>query len=607
MHVKGNTLLRKQLPEEAYAYAPLPDLTVSQWANLYRILQPGISKIPGPWRTKITPYLKAPMDEYNNENCRHIVLCFGTQLGKTETIYNILGFIIDAEPYSVLLVYPREDDSKTISRTRLQPMIDACPTIAQKKPSRGDLYQLLEMHFPGMILYLVGENSPAQLAQKPCRNILRDEIDKYPAQVGKDADPLSLSEERAKSFWDIRKVIDVSSPTLEAVGIWKQLQSCDEIKRYFVPCPHCNELQVLDFKQIKWDKTDDKDDWDTKIQLAKNTAGYVCVKCGAVITDPEKIWMLENGTWLSTIESKYEPEKIGFQLSSLYSPWLTFGDIAQQFMLAMKEKETSGIKTKLQNFINGWLAEPWKPYEGEREESRIYALRDDRPRGLVPASGVFGLTAGIDTQDNGFYYIIRAWGQHLESWLIREGFVDSWEVLFQIVLGRFHDPEATAYVVALGIQDSAGHRTAEVYAHLRGISQIRAATGEQSMATPYAVARVDAFPGTNKPIPGGLMRYRLNSTFYKDFLSNKLDIAPGDPGCFWMHSEISEDYARQMTVEYRNDKGIWQCPEHRANHYWDCEYMALAAADILGIRHWRKDPAASAGPRRRVISRGINA
>ena len=322
---------------ERYAFEPPSKMTVSQWASDRRMLQAGVSRQPGPWSNEMTPYLCGPMDAYNDDHVRHLVLCFGTQLGKTETLYNLLGFVIDQDPYSTLLVYPREDDSKTVSRTRIQPMIEDCSSLRAKKPAQQDRYQLLEMHFPGMILYMVGANSPAALAQKPCRNVFRDEIDKYPEKVGKDADPLSLSEERAKSFWDIRKIVDVSSPTLESVGIWKQLQSCDVTRSYRVPCPHCGEYQKLKFAQVKWDKPSTVRN-ESKAQIAKSTARYECESCRESINDDHKLWMLQNGRWEDETKNEIRAAKVGFQLSSLYSPWLTCADNADKYLKALQEK-----------------------------------------------------------------------------------------------------------------------------------------------------------------------------------------------------------------------------------------------------------------------------
>lgn len=571
-------------PGEKDALRPPPKMKVSEWADECRILQP-ISRQPGPWSTNTTPYLRKVMNSYNRRRTRHLVLCFGTQLGKTETIYNLLGFAIDLEPYSTLLVYPTGDAAKEISRTRIQPMVEDCSTLQAKKPKANHLYQLAEMHFPGMVLYLAGANSAAALSQKPCRNIFRDEIDKYPLRIGSDADPLSLSEERAKSFWDIRKVVDVSSPTLEHLGIWAQLQSCDVIYEYHVPCPKCGEFQKLDFERVKWIT---EGEGSHRLMIARNTAVYRCLECNFDIGDEYKPEMLLAGKWVADRDLEFPAEKIGFHLSSLYSPWLRWGDIAEQFIKANEAKRL-GDKKPLQNFINGWLALPWQEFESVRVEDEILALKDDRDPGIVPAESVLAMTAGVDVQEHGLFFVLRAWGVDFESWKIRFGFVESFETIERVLWGSvYKDPDGREYVVNFTFMDS-GYKTAEVYAFCRGRHYIFPTKGRDRMAANHTETKIDKYPN-GKPIPGGVRLINLNTTFYKNWLHTKLGISAADPGAFHLHRETTFDYARQMTAEFVNDKGLWEAFRGRPNHYWDCEVLALAAADFMGLRYMGAPP-----------------
>ena len=113
------------------------------------------------------------------------------------------------------------------------------------------------------------------------------------------------------------------------------------------------------------------------------------------------------------------------------------------------------------------------------------------------------------------------------------------------------------------------------------------------MATPLSWSNIEFYPGTKKPIPGTVKLLRADVTFFKNILAGKLEIAPEDPGAFHLHAETTEDYARHMTAEYIDEeKQIWMCPAGRANHYWDCEVMALVAAEVLRVRFW-KTPAAT--------------
>lgn len=577
---------------EILAFRPPPDMPVSDWSDDRRILQPGTSRQPGPWSTSVTPYLEEPMNSYNHPDYRHVVLCFGTQLGKTECLYNMLGYIIDLEPYSTMVVYPRVDDAKTISRTRVQPMFDESPTIKEKIPSKREKYQQLEMHFPGMALYLVGANSAAALAQKPCRNILRDEIDKYPQRVGSDADPLSLSEERTKSFWDIRKIIDVSSPTLEDIGIWKQLEDCDEVRRYYAECPFCLQKQILVFEQIKFDLGGEGHE---RINIAKNTATYQCIHCNEKITDKYKSRMIEKGEYRSDKASKYKTVKIGYHVSSLYSPWLTWGDIAEKFLKAKYKISEEGSVLELQNFYNGWLAKPWK----DTAEKPIYEEMQGRitelPPRIVPKEAI-ALTCGVDVQKYGFYYTVWAWTKNYESWLVDYGYLVSWDDVRRLIFNTEYDIENdedhTMSIWRTGVDTGGGKdegeeysKTEETYMWLRKNSQniawgVKGMTNRTGQRIRHSI--IDKMPGSQQRIPGGLVLWFFDSFQFKEVLFWRISNDDKDPQPLHFHAETDGDFFNQLLAEEkrRNKNMEWEWVKTRKdNHYLDCCCIAHACAD----------------------------
>ena len=78
----------------------------------------------------------------------------------------------------------------------------------------------------------------------------------------------------------------------------------------------------------------------------------------------------------------------------------------------------------------------------------------------------------------------------------------------------------------------------------------------------------------------------------------------GNEGFWHLPEEVSEDYLRQATSEHKiverdrsgRPRESWvPVSMGMPNHYWDCEVMALAAADMMGIRLMRaKTPGAIA-------------
>lgn len=220
----------------------------------------------------------------------------------------------------------------------------------------------------------------------------------------------------------------------------------------------------------------------------------------------------------------------------------------------------------------------------------ILNLRDDRPEGLVPGAGQTAcLLAGVDTQDNGFYFDIRAfgWGMIQPTWGVRYGFVDSLEALTKVLWETpYQDADGLFYPILLAVIDTGGHRASEIYdfarMHPQQVAAYKGASGRK--AQPFTKSVIDRYPGTKTPIPGGVDLYNCDTHHYKDQLAGKLRIKPDDPGAFLFHKDTDEAYAEQLCAEYVNERRLWDCPPNKANHYWDCLVEEQVAADIMGLK-----------------------
>ena len=203
---------------------PPENITVSEWAENYRVLDSKTSALPGPWRNEKTPYLKEIMDELINYDTERIIFVKPTQVGGTEALQNMLGYVIQQDPSPTMIVYPTDILAKSISENRLEPMIMATRTL--KSLYNKNESSQLELQFDGIYLSLAGSNSPSSLASKAIKYLFLDEVDKYPGSSKKESDPISLAMERTKTFRN-RKIYMTSTPTLATGHIWKALMDAD--------------------------------------------------------------------------------------------------------------------------------------------------------------------------------------------------------------------------------------------------------------------------------------------------------------------------------------------------------------------------------------------
>ena len=135
------------------AMLPPPEVTVSEWADLNRIL-PETSVEPGKWRTARVPHLKGIMDACNDPLCRQITVQGSSQIGKTEAINNIIGYHIDVAPCAIIVMHPTDQDARDYSQQKLEPMLDDTKCLkakVSKKKSRDSDNQLLRKKFIGVI------------------------------------------------------------------------------------------------------------------------------------------------------------------------------------------------------------------------------------------------------------------------------------------------------------------------------------------------------------------------------------------------------------------------------------------------------------------------
>lgn len=551
---------------------PPEKLTVSEWADKYRILSELDSAAPGHWRTSKTPYLKAVMDAFNADFIHDITFCAGTQLGKTSAEQNMIGYAVAQDPGPMLVVYPSEKLAKFTSEKRLQPLIMLSPALREKFNERGS--KDLELSFDTMYIALVGANSASDLSSRPARYVFFDEIDKFPKWTGAEAGPLELAAERTKTFYN-RKIVKVSTPTLKTGNIWQGWLNADIQYRYFVPCPHCGEMQVLEFGQIKWPEGSDETE-------ARAAASYECKYCHEIIDDRQKPAMLRAGEWRGERKRKGRAHKVAYHLNSIYSPWLTFGDVAAKFLASKDEPAL------LMNFVNSWLAEPWEDKSSRMKSDVVMEKALPYERGRMPAAAQL-VTCGIDVQLDHFYYSVRAWGAHMTSWLVDWGRAETWADLETVVERNYADMNGEIHNVNLACMDS-GYNTDDVYSfcaqHMGVIVPTKGAS--RALKSHYTVSILD------KQAAGfGLRLYEMDTNQLKNFIASRMSIDPGAYGSWNVYEGIEREYADQICSEQRVEKKdrkgrvsiVWEkISSHVANHLLDCETNNVLAAEIMGVR-----------------------
>ncbi len=564
---------------------PPENLTVSQWAERFRILD-GASNLKGRWSNDIIPYLKGIMDALNDPDIRKIFFCKAAQIGGTEALINMLCYIIHQAPAPTMIVYPSDDLAKDISNDKLKPAFRLIPEI--RKIFYENSSKELRLKFKTMVLYLRGAGSPAKLASKEIKYLFFDEIDKMGGASQKEASPYNLALERTKTYRPQEKVYACSTPTLKTNYIWELHDNADEVRHYFVKCPHCGEWIELVFKQIIF--VDDEDKTMSSYERAQ-TAVYVCQECGCKISDADKPRMLREGKWKAVKKRGVgKPRSVGFWISSLYSVFLKWSDIAEEFLNSKNDPE------KMQNFVNSWLAETWEDTQLKTSEELVMERRTELEEFVIPEWARI-LTAGVDVQETSLYYTIRAYGEHTTSQNIAHGQVLSFAEIERIMDGEFTTEDGRTMVVNLALIDS-GFQADNTYDFcIDHADWARPCKGAGNpMASRYKISKVDKLDSKAY----GMELVWVDGDKYKDSIASRMRRKNGQ-GSWMVYKDCDEEYAKQVTAEHKvfvkaaNGKRVlrWVLKHsHAANHYLDCEVYSMAAAEMLGVRvmHLQTEP-----------------
>lgn len=554
------------------------NLTVSQWAEKYRILDDS-SNLSGRWSNSITPYLIEIMDSFNDPDIRRIYLCKATQLGGTSALINILCYIIMNSPAPAMIVYPNDDLAKDVSNDKLKPAFRLIPEV--RKLFMENSSKELRLKFKPMVLYLRGAGSPSKLASKEIKYLFFDEIDKMSGASKKEASPYNLALERTKTYRPQEKIFACSTPTLKTNYIWDLHDNADEVRHYFVKCPHCGEMIELVFKQIIFAK--DEQHTMSNYERAQ-TATYVCQECGCEILDSDKPKMLREGEWRAVKKRGIGKAKsVGYWISSLYSIFVKWADVAEEWLNSYQDPE------KKQNFVNSWLAEPWEDTKLNTSRELVHDRETELPEFIIPSWAKI-LTGGVDVQENSLYYSIRAFGNFSTSQNITHGQVLSFGDIEKVMNGEYETEDGRKMIVNLALIDS-GYQADATYDFCIDNSDwaLPCKGASNEMDSRYRISKVDKTSSRAY----GMQLVIVDGGKYKESIASRMQRENGS-GSWMVFKGCDDEYADQVTSEQkitekaangsRQTKWVLK-KSHAANHYLDCEVYNFAAAEILGVRN----------------------
>lgn len=500
----------------ARAVRPRGRLTVSQWSDNHRVLSSKGSGEVGRWRTSRNPMLREIMDSLSlHSPVREVWVMKSSQVGVTEASVNWLGYTMEYAPGPVMVLMPTLEARDTWKVQKLNPLLTDTPCIRDMLGglrSRDAAFSKELIDFPGGILFLAGGNSPNSYAQKSVRNLMMDDLDRFPVNVGDEGDPVELARSRVKAFMR-HKLLFASTPTIKGASLIERGYDDGDQRKYHVACPHCGERQVLHWAQVRGNVT-------------LTAAHYICEQ-GCIIEEHHKPAMLESGVWIAAFP---ERRVRSYHISAIYAPiglgpsWL---DLVVHFKRIHKDP------VQLKTFINQNLGEPWEDQTDKLKPHDLAKRAGEYGLGTIPP-GCLALTAGIDTQDKWLAVTLLGWGADGRHWIIDwteiQGDTTSAQV-WDEMQAWLHQPRLNSYGREMRIRaaaiDSRGHRSEQVKefvmrsTHKIPVYSVQGATNRIGRA----IAQSGSYPNksrTGKIIKQGYCVWNVGTEHAKDFIFSNL-------------------------------------------------------------------------------------
>lgn len=435
------------------------------------------------------PLQVVPLNMFCNRNIKSLTWMKSARIGYTKVVVGGVSSLLAQFKANAVIYQPTENDAKDFVIDEIDESWEDMSIMRRIFPSlfaKDEKNTVSKKKGLGWTLHILGANTPRNMRRITKSVAVGDEVDGMAWELGKEGSPIDLIRKRLEGAafpmerWG-------STPTVEGEShIEVLLAEMDLVFRFYIPCPHCGELQVLEWGSadsqhgMKWDNSK------STINAKAATAHYQCAHCHKAIKynhlakmEKSGVWKAEDGTWTADGINFFDaednlvqtPSRIGIHCWAGYSLNLSEGWIG----LVKEFLSCKGDPVKLRPFVNLVLGETWKGDDRDKLDYEVLHNRreiwwkDKREDNPVPNQACV-LTGGIDTQDDRVELYVWAWGYDEECWLVDHIVIlgdlsndVTKEAVGNKLYNTYRKSNGEKMDVRLWCWDAMGHKTDEVY------------------------------------------------------------------------------------------------------------------------------------------------
>lgn len=607
-----------------------PPQTPVEWTEENRIIPPGKPE-PGPFRYRRTPYMVPVANAFAETKYRRVTCVTGTQMGKSATFHNVMGWKLDEDPAPVNYIGPTESNINKVVEPTFMEMVQECQSLSSRfLGGKGESSKHRKV-FGGVHLRFAWAGSPSEIASDSAALTLVDEIDRRDNNATGEGALEDIAEARGDAFADSKTGYTstpiegkaerethpetgylhwaVGDPKRIGSAIWKLWQNGT---RHEWMVPHldvklpdgtidkgCGEYFSPTLDLLWWPGKGTENECSPSV--AAKEARLTCPHCGGEVHNKSRQSMNAYGRAVAPgqrVDPKTrevigtadtdENDSFSIWISGLcsFSAKKSYGYIAKKLLEAL----VSGDPGKIQAVYNTGGGEIFALSGDVPDWEEVYNLRSTYQIGTVP-EGFDKLICTVDVQKNRVYYVVRAWRAGMSSRLIENGEIwgdtekpQIWQEMDDFFERTWDGKSLNLMGVDCAYRDEAVHAFVR-----RHKSKARALRGLQSQDKPYAMVRIDV-DKKGKTLKRGDKRWNFNTTLAKAWVHSRVSWQVGTNGDWLLPSDIDKDYCKQIVAEEFDEETGFFKKIATDNHYLDCEGMQFMCAKMLRLD--RKKPPA---------------
>ena len=581
-------------------FKPPPRLRLSEYADEHAVMT-GSTATKGRWNC--IPYQREPLDCFTDPAVEMVAWMKSARVGYTKCLNVVVQYYSHQDPCEIMIVQPVKEDAEGYSKEEIKPLFEDTPVLQgliseSKSRNTASNTILLKQLGNGGLIDIVNAASGRSFRRKSRKVVLFDEVDAYPKLD--EGDPIKLGRNRADYYWD-RKIGLGGTPIFKGGKTEEWFLRGDQ-RRFFVPCPFCEAMQVLR--------------WEQMIREGEHAGHYACENCTEPIPHSKKRWMVERGEWRPTAVSQ-QPGLVSFHIWAAYSysPAADWNVLVREHAEAL-DAMRKGDPDAMQTFHNTVLGEPWEDTlsgkltgDGLAKRRMNTEAGNGYSVGSVP-DGVLAITAGVDVQGGGgtvgerLVVTIWGWGRGEEGWHLGHWEIDgdpqqeeTLEQLDQIAATQWVRSDGMELRLAMGGIDDGGIATHEVREWCRSRSNIwvpvRGAPQKGKPLLGRGTA-VDINRRNQAVQKRGVMLYFVGYDASVNHLQGRLRNEIPGPGYLHLGEAATDQFLGELFPWKRmpkRDKGQttyqWVLPTGAKDEGGDCTRYAYAALQLLSRRYNR--------------------